>query len=62
MKIAIDFSVNTANGEAVGSVDGQVEFGVEPRIGDTIFFLPLPMGRLFQMVIDTGGCSRSRKE
>ena len=38
MKIAIDFSVNTVSGDAVGSVDGQMDFDVEPLIGDTIYF------------------------
>ncbi len=38
MKIIIDISVNTASGSAVGSVDGEMEFGIDPLIGDTIYF------------------------
>jgi hypothetical protein len=46
MKIAIDFSVNTAGGDAVGSIDGQIELGNEPLIGDTIYFSSAPDGRV----------------
>jgi hypothetical protein len=38
MKIAVDFSVNTASGEAVGFIDGEINCSVEPLINDTICF------------------------
>ena len=50
MKITVDFSVNTVGGDAVGSVDGQMEFGVDPLIGDTIYFSSASNG----MVIPSG--------
>lgn len=42
MKIRIDFSVITRDGQAIGNVEGQLDFEVLPEIGDTISFLFAP--------------------
>jgi hypothetical protein len=44
MKIAIDFSVNTVVGEAVGFVDGQIGCEIELLVGDTVCFSSAPNG------------------
>lgn len=38
MKMNVDFSVNTVGGNSIGSVDGEMEFRINPLIGDTIYF------------------------
>ena len=46
MKIFIGFSVNAVNGEAVGSVNGEIDCCVEPLIGDAISFMSTPDGQV----------------
>lgn len=45
MKIRIDFSVFTSGGDAVGHVVGDLDFVIEPTIGDTISLMFAPTGR-----------------
>ncbi|MEJ1096029.1 MULTISPECIES: hypothetical protein [unclassified Pseudoxanthomonas] len=44
MKIRIDFSVSTSGGDAIGHIEGGVDFVVEPVIGDTVSLMFSPAG------------------
>jgi hypothetical protein len=44
MRTHIDFSVVTANGKAVGHVEGDINFSILPEIGDTICLMLSPKG------------------
>jgi hypothetical protein len=46
MRVHIDFSVMTADGQAIGNIEGQLDFEVLPALGDTVSFLFSPKGVL----------------
>lgn len=44
MKIRIDFSIITADGEAIGNIEGVLDCVVLPMVGDTLCFMSAPNG------------------
>lgn len=44
MKVRIDFSVFTSNGDAVGRINGNLDLAVVPVIGDTVSLMLSPNG------------------
>ncbi|WP_145478242.1 hypothetical protein [Stenotrophomonas rhizophila] len=55
MKINVDFSVSTSGGEAIGNVVGDLDFAVEPMIGDTISLMCAPTGSVIPGGHESGG-------
>jgi|APEBP8051073058_1049385.scaffolds.fasta_scaffold07556_5 hypothetical protein len=44
MRTHIDFSVITVNGDAIGHIEGDINFSILPEIGDTICLMLAPKG------------------
>lgn len=55
MKIRIDFSVFTSGGDAVGHVVGNLDFVIEPMIGDTISLMFSPSAKSIPTGHEFGG-------
>ncbi|WP_153066778.1 hypothetical protein [Xanthomonas arboricola] len=55
MKVKVDFSVSTKNGEAIGSVDGELELTTTPLLGDTISMISTQNGIAAPLGHDFGG-------